>query len=75
MCVCEQILNTKVCNYDKACNSQKEEGKDEEKECIDELKGDTLCHDINNHNDNNCNFDGGDCCGNVKPGWDLYCTV
>merc|ERR1712228_76164 len=35
--------------------------------------GDTYCDD--SHNNIECNYDGGDCCGNSKPTWDQYCSV
>ena len=33
---------------------------------------DGFCDDINNNE--LCNWDGGDCCGNNSPGWDTYCN-
>ena len=31
--------------------------------CIKDWISDGQCDDINNHNNNNCSYDGGDCCG------------
>ena len=36
-----------------------------------EWKGDGYCDDGNNNE--NCQWDGGDCCYNFKKGWDKYC--
>jgi len=36
-------------------------------------KGDDYCDDENNNAE--CNYDGGDCCNNNKPGWDNYCQA
>ena len=35
--------------------------------------GDNYCDD--NNNNAACQFDGGDCCNNSKPGWNNYCSV
>ena len=36
-------------------------------------QGDKYCDDENNNAD--CNWDGGDCCNNNSPIWDIWCTV
>ena len=35
-------------------------------------KGDGFCDDENN--EGTCDYDGGDCCGNIADGWNQYCT-
>ena len=41
-----------------------------EHNCIFKKIGDGICHDWNNREE--CNWDGGDCCGNVNT---IYCTI
>ena len=36
-------------------------------------QGDQICDDENNNAE--CNWDGGDCCNNVFPLWNIWCTV
>ena len=36
-------------------------------------QGDQICDDENNNAE--CNWDGGDCCNNDFPLWNIWCTV
>ena len=43
-------------------------------ECeVQEFQGDGYCDDENNMAA--CNWDGGDCCNNKIPDYDIYCSV
>ena len=36
-------------------------------------QGDQICDDENNNAE--CNYDGGDCCNNDFPLWNIWCSV
>ena len=41
-------------------------------ECYQEWQGDGYCDDFNN--EATCNWDGGDCCNNPIPDYDIFCS-